>query len=45
MASQYRTKRKKIVDAFVEELKTEINGTSPYNSNLFKVFNCKLYNR
>ena len=35
MASQYRTKRKKIVDAFVEELKTEINGTSPYNSNLF----------
>ena len=35
MASQYRTKRKKIVEAFVEELKTEINGTSPYNSNLF----------
>ena len=35
MASTYRTKRKKIVDAFVDELKTNINGTSPYNSNLF----------
>ena len=35
MASTYRTKRKKIVDAFVDELKTNINGNSPYNSNLF----------
>ena len=34
MASAYRTKRKKIVDAYVEQLKG-INGTSPYNSNLF----------
>ena len=35
MASIYRTQRKKIVDAYVDELKTKINGTSPYNSNLF----------
>ena len=34
MASTYRTKRKKIVDAYVKELKG-INGQSPYNSNLF----------
>jgi len=34
MASTYRTKRKKIVDAYVEQLKG-INGQSPYNSNLF----------
>ena len=35
MASIYRTQRKKIVDAYVDELKTKINGTSPYNSKLF----------
>jgi hypothetical protein len=35
MASTYRTKRKKIVDAWVEELKDKIDGVSPYNSNLF----------
>ena len=34
MASTYRTKRKKIVDAYVEQLKG-INGQSPYNSNIF----------
>ena len=34
MASTYRTKRKKIVDAYVEQLKG-INGQHPYNSNLF----------
>ena len=34
MASAYRTKRKNIVDAYVEQLKG-INGQSPYNSNLF----------
>ena len=34
MASTYRTKRKKIVDAYVKQLKG-INGQSPYNSNLF----------
>jgi len=36
MASTYRTARKKIVDALVEELNTEINGVAPYNSNIFK---------
>ena len=35
MASTYRTARNKIVDALVKELKTSINGTAPYNSNLF----------
>ena len=34
MASTYRTKRKKIVDAYVEQLKG-INGYYPYNSNVF----------
>ena len=34
MASAYRTKRKKIVDAYVEQLKG-INGQHPYNSNVF----------
>ena len=34
MASEYRTKRKKIVDAYVEQLKG-INGINPYNSNVF----------
>ena len=34
MASTYRTKRYKIVEAYVEQLKG-INGQSPYNSNLF----------
>ena len=34
MASAYRTKRYKIVEAYVEQLKG-INGQHPYNSNLF----------
>ena len=34
MASAYRTKRKKIIDAYVKQIKG-INGTHPYNSNLF----------
>ena len=34
MASTYRTKRKKIIDAYVKQIKG-INGTHPYNSNLF----------
>jgi len=34
MASTYRTKRNKIVDAYVEQLKG-INGQHPYNSNIF----------
>ena len=34
MASEYRTKRKKIVDAFVDELKLKLNGQSPFNSNV-----------
>jgi len=34
MASQYRTARKKIVDALVEKIK-EIDGNYPYNSNVF----------
>ena len=34
MASTYRTKRKKIVDALVEKLKL-IDGNYPYNSNVF----------
>ena len=34
MASTYRTKRKKIVDAYVKQIKG-INGHYPYNSNLF----------
>ena len=34
MASTYRTKRNKIVDEYVKQLKG-INGQSPYNSNLF----------
>ena len=35
MASEYRTKRKKIVDAFVDEIKLKLNGVSPYNTNVF----------
>ena len=35
MASTYRTARNKIVDALVKELNLRINGTAPYNSNLF----------
>jgi hypothetical protein len=31
---QYRTKRRKIVDALVSKLKL-INGRHPYNSNVF----------
>ena len=34
MASQYRTARKKIVDALVKEIK-EIDGNHPFNSNVF----------
>jgi len=34
MATTYRTKRKKIVEAYVKQLKG-IDGQSPYNSNLF----------
>ena len=34
MASTYRTKRKKIVDEYVKQLKG-INGQTPYNSNVF----------
>ena len=34
MATTYRTKRKRIVDAYVKQLKG-IDGQSPYNSNLF----------
>ena len=34
MASQYRTARKKIVNALVEQIK-EIDGNFPYNSNVF----------
>ena len=35
MASEYRTKRNKITDAFVSEIKLKLNGQSPYNSNVF----------
>ena len=35
MASEYRTQRKKVVDAWVDEIKLKLNGVSPYNSNLF----------
>ena len=35
MASEYRTHRKKVVDAFVDEIKLRLNGVSPYNSNVF----------
>ena len=34
MSAQYRTKRRKIVDALVDKLKL-INGRHPYNSNVF----------
>ena len=34
MASQYRTARKKIVNALVKQIK-EIDGNYPYNSNVF----------
>ena len=34
MASEYRTQRNKIVDAFVTEIKLKLNGVSPYNSNI-----------
>ena len=34
MASEYRTQRKKVVDAYVKELKLKLNGVSPYNSNV-----------
>ena len=39
MASEYRTKRKKIVDAFVDEIKLKLNGVSPYNTNVFNLNN------
>ena len=35
MVSIYRTARNKIVDALVDQLKTNINGVAPYNSNIF----------
>ena len=35
MASQYRTARKKIVDALVDKINL-IDGNYPYNSNIFK---------
>tara|TARA_B100001142_G_scaffold31075_1_gene27590 strand:- start:919 stop:1374 length:456 start_codon:yes stop_codon:yes gene_type:complete len=35
MASEYRTQRNKVVDAFVKEIKTKLNGQSPFNSNIF----------
>ena len=35
MASIYRTERNKIVDALVDQIKTNINGVAPYNSNIF----------
>jgi len=35
MASTYRTKRKKIVDEYVKQLRDKIDGQSPFNSNLF----------
>jgi len=34
MASEYRTQRKKVVDAYVAEIKLKLNGQSPYNSNV-----------
>ena len=34
MASQYRTARKKITDALVEQIR-EIDGNHPFNSNVF----------
>ena len=34
MSTEYRTKRRKIVDALVDKLKL-INGQHPYNSNVF----------
>jgi len=34
MSTEYRTKRRKIVDAVVDKLKL-INGQHPYNSNVF----------
>ena len=35
MSSEYRTQRNKVVDAFVKEIKTKLNGQSPFNSNIF----------
>jgi hypothetical protein len=34
MASQYRTARKKVIEALVEQIK-EIDGNHPFNSNVF----------
>ena len=34
MSTEYRTKRRKIVDALVDKIKL-INGQHPYNSNVF----------
>ena len=34
MSTEYRTKRRKIVDALVEKIKL-VNGQHPYNSNIF----------
>ena len=42
MSAQYRTKRRKIVDALVDKLKL-INGRHPYNSNVFNNVRGALY--
>lgn len=41
MSTEYRTKRRKIVDALVEKIKL-INGQHPYNSNVFNNVSGKL---
>ena len=41
MSTEYRTKRRKIVDAVVEKIKL-INGQHPYNSNVFNNVSGKL---
>ena len=41
MSTEYRTKRRKIVDALVEKIKL-VNGQHPYNSNIFNNVSGKL---
>ena len=41
MSTEYRTKRRKIVDAVVDKIKL-INGQHPYNSNVFNNVSGKL---
>ena len=41
MSTEYRTKRRKIVDALVEKIKL-VNGQHPYNSNVFNNVSGKL---